>query len=349
MRGAVIYIIQKRFILFSFLFFLNPAIAQIAEETALFGSDEILEAKLQISFRDIKQSKNDTIYQATQLFYRSAGKQWDSINVQIRARGKFRRENCFFTPLKMKIKKKEGEGTLFAGNKNLKLVMPCLKSSGNNDLVIKEYLCYKLYEKISPYNFSTRLLNLTLIDNRNKNSKTYHVKAFIIEDDKQIARRSNGKILEGFQRNPLFQQDSIAALQDVFQYMIGNTDWSSVMQHNVKVMLLPSKMKVPIPYDYDMTGLVNAPYAVVKESMPIKNVRERHFRGYCRNREVNEYVRLKYLELEPSLWLTVHNVKEHMDPKEFMVAENYLKDFFSLARNKEKYDENISQKCRKIE
>ncbi|QCY68151.1 hypothetical protein FHG64_01365 [Antarcticibacterium flavum] len=144
-------------------------------------------------------------------------------------------------------------------------------------------------------------------------------------------------------------QDSIAAMQDVFQYMIGNTDWSSVMQHNVKVILLPSKIKVPIPYDYDMTGLVNAPYAVVKESMPIKNVRERHFRGYCRNLEVNEYVRIKYIELEPALLMSLRSVEEHLDPKEAQVVENYLMEFFSLIKNREKFEQNISQKCRKIE
>lgn len=334
---------------FLWLVYINPATAQLSEQTPLFKTNDVLEARLEFSFKEIKRSKSDTIYYDTQFYYKNDEQKWDSINVRIRARGKFRKENCFFTPIKMKIKKKDREGTLFEGNKNLKLVMPCLTSKGNNDLVVKEYLCYKLYEEISPYNFSTRLMDLTLTDNRNRKSKTYNLRAFIIEDDKQVAKRSNGKILKGFQRNPLFQQDSIAAMQDVFQYMIGNTDWSSVMQHNVKVMLLPSKVKVPIPYDYDMTGLVNAPYAVVKESMPIKNVRERHFRGYCRNKEVDEYVRLKYLELEPSLWKTVRSVEDYLDPKDALVVENYLKDFFSLVKNKTRFDENISQKCRKIE
>lgn len=349
MRGAVCHIIQKTCMFALFLCIIYSGKAQQLETTPLFQNNEILEARLDFSFRDIKKSKSDTAYFATQLYYKNEEKQWDSIKVRIRSRGNFRKENCFFTPIRMKIKKKDNAGSLFEGNQNLKLVMPCNTSRDNNDLVVKEYLCYKLYESISPYNFSTRLMNLTLTDLRNKKSITYNVKAFIIEDDKRVAKRANGQFLKGFQRNPLFMQDSIAAMQDVFQYMIGNTDWSSVMQHNVKVLLLPSKLKVPIPFDYDMAGLVDAPYAVVKESMPIKSVKDRHFRGYCRNEDLAEYVRLKYIELEPALWNTVRSVENQLNPKESLVVENYLKDFFTVIKNKKRYDENIFQKCRKIE
>ena len=335
------------FRLFLMISFAGPA--QEMEQTPLFLEKEILEAKMDFSFRDIKNSKSDTVYTVTQLHYRNKGQEWDSIEVRIRARGKFRRENCFFVPLKMKIKKKERAGTLFEGNKNLKLVMPCLRDRNSDDLVIKEFLCYKLYESISPYAFSTRLMDLTLTDTRNRKSKEYRVKAFIIEDDKQVASRANAEILEGFQRNALFMQDSLAALQDVFQYMIGNTDWSSDMQHNVKIMLLSSKVKVPLPYDYDMSGLVNAPYAVVNEKIPIKNVRERHFRGLCRNEELGEYVRLKYMELEPNFREELRSIKEQMDPGEAMEVEDYLEEFFSLIKDRKRFEDHILKKCRKLE
>lgn len=349
MRGEVYQIAHKIYCFYLFLGCTFCVNAQQMEQSPLFLDNEILEARLDFSFRELKKSKSDTIYYATWLYYKNKAQDWDSIHVRIRGRGKFRRDNCFFIPVKMKIKKKDRAGTLFEGNKDLKLVMPCLRDKNNGDLVIKEYLCYKLYESVSPYAFSTRLMDLTLRDNRNRNSKEYRVRTFIIEDDKQVARRTNGKILKGFQRNPLFMQDSLAALQDVFQYMIGNTDWSSDMQHNIKIMQLSSKIKVPIPFDFDMSGLVNAPYSVVNESIPIENVRQRHFRGFCRNQELGEYVRLKYLELEPGFWETLRSLEDQMDPKEALVAENYLKDFFTLVKDKKGFDENILQKCRKLE
>lgn len=349
MKLNLFHIIDKFYGFWFLLVFSFSSVAQQMEQTPLFLENGALEARLEFSFRDIKKSESDTVYTATQFYYRNKGQEWDSIDVRIRARGKFRRENCFFVPIKMKIKKKDRAGTLFEGNKNLKLVMPCMREGNSDDLVIKEYMCYKLYESISPYAFSTRLMDLTPHDNRNRKTKEYRVKAFIIEDDKQVARRANGEILEGFQRNALFMQDSLAALQDVFQYMIGNTDWSSDRQHNVKIMLLPSKIKVPLPYDYDMSGLVNAPYAVVNEKIPIENVRERHFRGLCRNEGLGEFVRLKYIELEPNFRKTLLTLEDQMDPKEALAVEEYLEDFFSLIKDRKRFEDQILRKCRKLE
>jgi hypothetical protein len=38
---------------------------------------------------------------------------------------------------------------------------------------------------------------------------------------------------------------------------------------------------VPVPYDFDWSGLVDAPYAGPPEGIPIQNVRQRNYRGYC--------------------------------------------------------------------
>ncbi|MGB7842995.1 MAG: hypothetical protein WBL21_09405 [Salinimicrobium sp.] len=349
MREVILQMTQKIYCCCLFLGLTIYATAQETEHTPLFQSNDILEARLHFSFRDIKKSKSDTVYHTTQFYYKEVGQDWDSIKVRIRGRGKFRRENCFFTPIKMKIKKEDRAGTLFQGNKNLKLVMRCRKDRSDDDLVVKEYMCYKLYESISPYAFSTRLMDLSLTNEGKRKSTDYKVKAFIIEDDKQVAKRANAEVLEGFQRNTMFMQDSLAALQDVFQYMIGNTDWSSDQQHNVKMMLLPSKAKVPVPYDYDMSGLVNASYSEVNPLIPVENVRERHFRGLCRDEELGEYVRLKYIELEPTLWETVRSLRDQMRPHEVVAVEDYLEDFFSLVKDRKKFEENILQKCRKLE
>ena len=50
----------------------------------------------------------------------------------------------------MKIKKAQYSGTLFDGNKTMKLVMPCLIENENNDNVLQEFIAYKIYEKKIP-------------------------------------------------------------------------------------------------------------------------------------------------------------------------------------------------------
>ena len=62
--------------------------------------------------------------------------------------------------------------------------------------------------------------------------------------------------------------------------MIGNTDWSIARERNI-VLLSLDERQIPVPYDFDMSGLVNAGYAGPAPGLPIDDVRERHFLGYC--------------------------------------------------------------------
>jgi hypothetical protein len=167
-----------------------------------------------------------------------------------------------------------------------------------NDLILKEYLCYKILEPITPYFFHTRLVDLELTDLSGK-PKTYSVKSFLIEDDDLIANRFNGKVVEQ-DIHPLTLSDTTVVLFDFFQYLIANTDWSAAQQHNVKIIQTANK-KIPLTYDFDMAGLVNAPYATVSEALTISSVQERLYRGFCRNESLMQYARSEYLRLEPAI------------------------------------------------
>ena len=127
----------------------------------LFQSTEMLGVKLQYSNRELKKATNDSTYLPSQLVYKTEDGISDSLKVQLRRRGNNRLENCYFAPVKIKIKKDNAKKTLFKGNKNLKLVLPCLLQRDNNDNVIKEYIAYKLYEFVSPVHFKTRMVDLT--------------------------------------------------------------------------------------------------------------------------------------------------------------------------------------------
>jgi hypothetical protein len=107
----------------------------------------------------------------------------------LKGRGNFRLRECYFPPLWIKIKKSESKGILFEGNKKLKLVLPCYTQRDNSDLILKEYLCYKLYEEITPYAFRTRLVNIDLTELRGKKEKKFQVKGILIEDLDKVAKR----------------------------------------------------------------------------------------------------------------------------------------------------------------
>ncbi len=324
----------------------GTAFAQSSDVTPLFASKEPLEVKLGFAIKEVKKITNDTIYSPTVLHYKDASGKWDSIKIDLRARGEFRRKNCFFPPIRIKMKKKDVDGSLFAGNKSLKLVVPCQTAKTANDLILKEYLCYKLYEPITPYVFNTRMVNLTLTDQSGKQPKSYDLKAFFIEDDGLVAKRHGAKMVKDTQLHPLRMQDTTSVRHDFFEYMISNTDWSSVAQHNIKVMQLASKDYIPLAYDFDMSGMVNAPYAQVSELTGAVSVRERVYRGFCRPEPLLQFVRQEYLAKESAILNTLNAKEVDLNPKELEGAKKYLGEFFSILKSDKNFQEHIVSKCR---
>jgi hypothetical protein len=322
-------------------------VAQENDISALFENQETMEIKFSYSIKALKKEKQDSVYFPSMVHYKVPGGEWDSLTMNLRARGNFRRNNCFFPPIRIKIKKKDANGTLFEGNTNLKLVVPCQASNADLDLLMKEYLCYKLSEHVIPYYFNTRMANLTLIDISGKNPKTFEVKGFFIEDDDVIAKRHNSKIAKDRQIVPLRQQALASVRVDFFEYMIANTDWSTMAQHNIKVMQTnDTKEYIPIPYDFDMSGLVNANYAITSNLLPISNVRQRIYRGFCRTPEDFEQVRAEYIEKESQIMKSVDDLSAELNPKEIEDIKAFLEEFFNILKSDKLFNDQILSQCR---
>lgn len=141
-------------LIFGFGFHLN-AEAQQMKLSPLFSDEQPLNIEFSLPIREVKKTKVDSIFFGIKLKYQVPGAPWDSIAAEVRGRGNFRREKCYYPPLRVKIKKSDSQNTLFVGNKSLKLVLPCLQSKDANALIFREYLGYQLYEPITPYFFNT--------------------------------------------------------------------------------------------------------------------------------------------------------------------------------------------------
>lgn len=333
------------------VFFLSfgIGIAQENDISALFENQETMEVRFSYSIKALKKEKEDSVYFPSMVHYKVPGQEWDSLTMNLRARGNFRRNNCFFPPVRIKIKKKEAKGTLFEGNTNLKLVVPCQSGKTDLDLLMKEYLCYKVSEPVIPYHFNTRLANLTLVDISGKNPKTYQVKGFFIEDDDVVAKRHNSKIAKGRQIVPVRQEALSSVRVDFFEFMIANTDWSAMAQHNIKLMQTnDTKEYIPIPYDFDMSGLVNANYAITSELLPISNVRQRMYRGFCRTPEVFEQVRAEFIEKEAQIMKSLENLSSELNPKEIADIKLFLGEFFTILKSDKLFNAQILSQCRTI-
>lgn len=319
--------------------------SQKKEVAALFLDEKPLDIRLSIAIKEVKAIESDTVYTNYMMHYKN-GDQWDSIKIQVRARGNFRRKECYYPPLRVKMKKDDAKGTVFEGSRSLKLVLPC-KQVKENSLIMKEYLCYQMYEPISQYTFNTRLANIVFTDLNNKKVNKVNFMGFFIEDDDVVAKRHKGKVVEDLKLHPKALQDSNSVRHDMFQFMVANTDWSTTFLHNAKVIQLnESKKYIPLAYDFDMSGFVNAPYASPNETLGIASVRDRLYRGFCRSNEVMQAIRIEYLEKEPAINDILKSYESSFEPKEFASMKKYMADFFEIYKNDAKFKANIVDKCR---
>jgi len=337
--------------LFTYLHFVGTIFAQELvntdqdnQVTELFLSNDPIPVKLRYSNKVLRKETNDSTYIDSEIKYMTSDDSWKTLEVKIRARGNYRRENCYFPPVKMKIKKSVSAGTMFEGNKKLKLVLPCVLQNDYNDKVLKEYMAYKLYELVSPYHFNTRLLDIDFTDEKGQKVKSYTVKGFFIEDIDRVKDRCNGKQVKR-SIHPLEQDDLCSVRNDFFQFMIGNTDYSSAYRHNEKLLFVDSNI-MPVPYDFDMSGLVDASYAVVSqvqgEVLSITDVTHRLYRGFKRNPATYQTVRNEFLNNKIKMLAIVNDLESSFeDPKEFATARRFINDFFEVIANDGSYKKQI--------
>lgn len=319
------------------------------ETTSLFKDQEELSIRLKFSTKNLRSNTNDSTYIASRLWYKDAQDLWDSINIKLRARGNFRRNNCYYVPLRIKLKKSVAKSTLFEGNKKLKVVLPCQSGGNGNDYVIKEYLAYKLYEVISPYHFRTRLLNIEFLEEKGRRIKKHNISGFLIEDIDNVAERVNGKqikrVIHPLEHNPTFAVENA-----FFEYLIGNTDYSARVQHNQRLLFV-NKNIVSVPYDFDMSGLVNTHYATVSniQNIPakIESVTQRAYKGYERDEAVFQAVRQTYLDHKEELFGIIDDLESYFrDPAQFRIAKEFVGGFYKILEDDKKFERNIINRTR---
>jgi len=339
---------KRKTIVAIFLLFSAHLFGQL-DSDILFNTKNPLDIKLRLSVKEVRKSREDTLYISHKLYYRNSSGIFDSIKVGLKGRGNSRLQICYFPPLWVKIQKKDAKGTVFEGNKKVKLVAPCDERKESNDLILREYLCYKLYEVVTPYAFKTRLVNIELTESRKKKTSTNDLKGILIEDVDKTAKRFDAKALSDAQLNAGSLHDTSALRFDFFQFMIANTDWSKGFQHNSKLIYQKPNV-IPIPYDFDMSGLVDAPYAVVSEingeQLPISGVKERYYRGHCRPHDLTEFVRKEFLSKEERFLSVPDELKGELSEKEISGIKEYLEEFFTILKDDNSFESEVLDKCR---
>jgi hypothetical protein len=317
----------------------------VAQDVPLFKSHEPLNIRATGSIKSIKKNSNDSTFVPGKFEFEENGK-WTTMEIKSRVRGNWRLRNCYFAPLKVEFNKKNAQGTLFEGNKSLKVVFPCLNTSDKNSLVQREYLTYRLYEILSPYFFNTRLATLHLTEVSRKKPRELDLLVFLVEDNSLVAKRTNAKVVKKKGIHPSAFEEMQSVRNDFFQYMIGNADWSAVEQHNSNTLYAGAKF-IPLSYDFDMSGLVNAPYAHTNApTLGTGDPRERVYRGFCRSEEAMQKVRKEFLDKESAVHAAIDAEPGELSTYDLKDMHSYVGEFFNILRNDDMFQYAIVGQCR---
>jgi hypothetical protein len=149
----------------------------------------------------------------------------------------------------------------------------------------------------------------------------------LIEDDDDVAKRLEGRIVELEQAVfPRVDQETLTLMM-LFQYMIGNTDFSIMVQHNVRIVQTPDTRRYPVPYDFDYSGLADAAYSVPARGLPITSVRDRLYRGPCRTpAEWQPY--LEKMTAARPRFVEILDTMPGLSPSFRRSAKGYIDEFF---------------------
>jgi hypothetical protein len=253
----------------------------------VFDPDEVLNMEITYDIDKFKKDRREKrVYHPAKLAYKDKNGQMISIDVQIRVRGNVRRKSfkCQIPNFKIKFDKDKVKNTIFEGKKPLKMVLHCGKKKLDwENYAIHEYYAYKIYQILNDLSFKTRLARITYHDSQKKIESTTKY-GFFIENYTQMVKRNNAKTVKD---KPIALQQAdfyTSTLIGVFQFLIGNTDWSIRSGHNIRLATRGnSTMYYPIPFDFDLCGLVDADYALPPPELPIPSVRVRLFRGFCKD------------------------------------------------------------------
>lgn len=334
---------KRKYSLFFILLILFTG--SFAQNVPLFRTHEPLELRATGSIKSIKKKSNDSTLVAGKFQYKQDSL-WITVPVQTRVRGNYRLKNCYFPPLKLKFKKGDVAGSVFEGNKTLKLVVPCQTLSSKNNLIRREYLCYQFYQVLSPYFFKTRLARLELTEVSRKKPRNYTLLTFFVEDNSMVAKRSEAKVTKVKGIHPALFDEKQSIRNDYFQYMIGNADWSAVYQHNSNTLIVQGKY-IPLSYDFDMAGFVNAPYAEANPpTLGTGNPRERVYRGFCKSKSAMEEIRKEFLEREGTLLAIIDQHEKSFSKYELNDMKDYLNEFFDILKSDNRFKYSILEGCR---
>jgi hypothetical protein len=318
----------------------------------LFQSDEIIDVRIEAPLRTILSERPfDEELPATFSFTNSAGEAV-TFDIKMRTRGKFRRkaEVCHFPPMRLNFKASQTKGTLFQKQDKVKLVTHCQSTSKYEQSILREYMAYRILNVMTDASYRVRLLRISYFDTEGKRRDQTRF-GFIIEHRDRLAKRLDMPVLEVPKISSQSLQREYASTVSIFQYLIGNTDFSSVKGvegepccHNHVLFGNENEPIWSIPYDFDQAGLVDAEHAGANPRFRLRNVRQRLYRGRCSHNDRINTTLAKYNDKHDEILRVIAN-PDVAAKNTIKKMTKYVEQFYKTINNPRSVNSELIKNC----
>jgi hypothetical protein len=331
----------------------SGAFAQEAQlPDPLFQSAEMLEVRIVAPLSTIvSQRPDEDELPATFEFTNSAGAAV-RFDVKIRARGRFRKQEnvCDFPPLRLNFVGSQTKDTLFHKQDKVKLVTHCQPTGRYDQVILREYIAYRILNVMTDASFRARLLRITYVDSEGKKKDDVRY-GFIIEDKDRLAKRLGKSVLDIPSTRVRSLNPEYTNLVSVYQYLVGNTDFSMIQGmegepccHNHVLLGNDGEAIWSIPYDFDQTGLVDAPHAGPNARFRLRNVRERLYRGRCVNNQLLDATLAQYKDKRDEIFQVINEVRAS-NKQSINSMTRFVEDFYRVLDSEKRVDRELLKKC----
>ena len=320
--------------------------------TPLFASHDVVDVRIEAPLTTLVKKRDDEEYLEGSFTFTDTDGMEKTVDLKLRTRGRYRlqKKTCPFPPVRLNFPKKQVKDTLLDGQDKMKLVTHCnTRRDRFEQQVLREYLAYRLLQTLTDKSFGARLMRITWVDTEKEDPITRW--GFVIEDDDDIGDRIGMKRFEaaGLAYQILNQQHT--NLISLYQYMIGNTDFSLIRGpadddccHNAVPFRVGEEKILSIPYDFDFSGLVDAPYAEPNPQFKIRNVKTRVYRGRCADNGLLPDNLAYMVEKKPEMYAIIDGLTG-LDDKNRREVTRYLDEFFEIAEDPRKVEKELISKC----
>ncbi len=332
-------------------FFLQVATADDALPDPLFQSDDVLNVRISAPMATLISERPDEDELPARFHFTASDGSTVELDIEIRTRGRFRRRNdvCRFPPLRLNFKTSTVKNTVFHEQDKLKLVTHCHASSHYEQALLREYIAYRILNVLTDTSYKVRLMHITYVDTEGKYSDVAQ-HGFVIEHKDRFSKRIGASALDIPQTSVRVLDPKYTNLTSVYQFMIGNTDFSPIRAapgesccHNGELYGSEGEV-LAVPYDFDQSGLVDAPHSNPNARFKLRSVRERLYRGRCVN---NEYLpaTLAHIISRRDEVFAVLNELPLVSKSSLKVMNMYLNQFYDVIASERKVNKQLVKAC----